>query len=277
MVERAEIAEDRHLRGNVQAARRGRRGRPDPARSCDTRCARLFRTDVSARAISERAGARGVGERRSFGDPPLHGFSAPRASCPRTLGIDDMRQAIKKVLGGGVWTPPDVDLTGGADAESAALMARLSSLTPQQVRVLMMLSEGMLNKQIAYELSVSEATVKAHVSAILQKLRRRQPHASRDRGGEDRKSANGLRRRQTRIDSGLRTAASESRQTVLNCPQTRHVSLAGESGAWVQLICESLPRRPRRRGPRSPAGFRDQPAATPVFHLDRWPTQRTSR
>jgi len=89
---------------------------------------------------------------------------------PKTLGIDEMRQAIKKVLGGGVWTPPDVDLTGGADAESAALMARLASLTPQQVRVLMMLSEGMLNKQIAYELSVSEATVKAHVSAILQKL-----------------------------------------------------------------------------------------------------------
>jgi DNA-binding NarL/FixJ family response regulator len=47
---------------------------------------------------------------------------------------------------------------------------RLSSLTPQQVRVLMMLSEGLLNKQIAYELSVSEATIKAHVSAILQKL-----------------------------------------------------------------------------------------------------------
>jgi len=89
---------------------------------------------------------------------------------PKTLGIEQMRDAIKRVLGGGVWTPPDVDLTGGADAESAALMARLASLTPQQVRVLMMLSEGMLNKQIAYELSVSEATVKAHVSAILQKL-----------------------------------------------------------------------------------------------------------
>ena len=89
---------------------------------------------------------------------------------PKTLGIEEMREAIKRVLGGGVWTPPDVDLSGGADAESAALMARLASLTPQQVRVLMMLSEGMLNKQIAYELSVSEATVKAHVSAILQKL-----------------------------------------------------------------------------------------------------------
>ena len=50
------------------------------------------------------------------------------------------------------------------------MIARLSTLTPQQVRVLMMLSGGLLNKQIAYELGVSEATVKAHVSAILQKL-----------------------------------------------------------------------------------------------------------
>ena len=89
---------------------------------------------------------------------------------PKTLGIEQMRDAIKRVLGGGVWTPPDIDLSGGADAETAALKARLATLTPQQVRVLMMLSEGMLNKQIAYELSVSEATVKAHVSAILQKL-----------------------------------------------------------------------------------------------------------
>jgi DNA-binding NarL/FixJ family response regulator len=89
---------------------------------------------------------------------------------PKTLGIDDMRAAIMRVLKGGVWTPPDVDLAVGSDAEADAMMARLATLTPQQVRVLMMLSEGLLNKQIAYELSVSEATVKAHVSAILQKL-----------------------------------------------------------------------------------------------------------
>ena len=89
---------------------------------------------------------------------------------PKTLGIEAMRAAIMRVLKGGVWTPPDVDLAAGSDAETAALLARLATLTPQQVRVLMMLSEGLLNKQIAYELSVSEATVKAHVSAILQKL-----------------------------------------------------------------------------------------------------------
>jgi DNA-binding NarL/FixJ family response regulator len=89
---------------------------------------------------------------------------------PKTLGVEAMRGAISRVLEGGIWTPPDVDLSRGADAETADLMARLLTLTPQQARVLMMLSEGLLNKQIAYNLSVSEATVKAHVSAILQKL-----------------------------------------------------------------------------------------------------------
>jgi DNA-binding NarL/FixJ family response regulator len=89
---------------------------------------------------------------------------------PKTLGVEAMRAAIARVLKGGVWTPPDVDLEGGADAQTSELIARLATLTPQQVRVLMMLSEGLLNKQIAYELAVSEATVKAHVSAILQKL-----------------------------------------------------------------------------------------------------------
>jgi DNA-binding NarL/FixJ family response regulator len=89
---------------------------------------------------------------------------------PKTLGVDALRQAVARVLQGEVWTPPDVDLARQSDAETAALIARLSTLTPQQVRVLMMLSGGLLNKQIAYELGVSEATVKAHVSAILQKL-----------------------------------------------------------------------------------------------------------
>jgi DNA-binding NarL/FixJ family response regulator len=89
---------------------------------------------------------------------------------PKTLGIEEMRVAIARVIEGGIWTPPEVDLGQSWDGEAAELMPRLASLTPQQVRVLMMLSEGLLNKQIAYELGVSEATVKAHVSAILQKL-----------------------------------------------------------------------------------------------------------
>jgi DNA-binding NarL/FixJ family response regulator len=89
---------------------------------------------------------------------------------PKTLGVETIRAAVKRVLDGGIWTPPHVDLERSEDAESAMLIERLATLTPQQVRVLMMLSEGLLNKQIAYELGVSEATVKAHVSAVLQKL-----------------------------------------------------------------------------------------------------------
>lgn len=89
---------------------------------------------------------------------------------PKTLEVPHMGQVLKIVLEGGTWTPGDIDMSGPVDREAGELVKRLASLTPQQVRVLMMLSEGLLNKQIAYELTVSEATVKAHVSAILQKL-----------------------------------------------------------------------------------------------------------
>lgn len=89
---------------------------------------------------------------------------------PKTTPIEGMREAVRNVLAGDIWTPPDVDLSGPADKETADLVRRMASLTPQQVRVLMMVSAGLLNKQIAYELKVSEATVKAHVSAILTKL-----------------------------------------------------------------------------------------------------------
>jgi DNA-binding NarL/FixJ family response regulator len=89
---------------------------------------------------------------------------------PKSLDTDMIGSAIRSVLAGDTWTPPDIDLSATEDKETADLVRRLGTLTPQQVRVLMMLSEGLLNKQIAYELSVSEATVKAHVSAILDKL-----------------------------------------------------------------------------------------------------------
>lgn len=97
------------------------------------------------------------------------GFGAS-GFIPKTTDVETMRTAIRVVLAGGTWTPPDLDLETSPDDENAALVRRLAMLTPQQVRVLMMLSDGLLNKQIAYELNVSEATVKAHVSAILQKL-----------------------------------------------------------------------------------------------------------
>lgn len=90
---------------------------------------------------------------------------------PKTTSLDAMTGAIATVLAGGIWLPPDLDPGVESDPTTTDILRRLASLTPQQMRVLMMLSEGLLNKQIAYELSVSEATIKAHVSAILQKLK----------------------------------------------------------------------------------------------------------
>jgi len=87
---------------------------------------------------------------------------------PKSTPVEQIRDAIKQVLEGDIWAP---DWLGEeTEGEGEDIAARMASLTPQQVRVLMMLKEGKLNKQIAYELSVSEATIKAHVSAILQKL-----------------------------------------------------------------------------------------------------------
>jgi DNA-binding NarL/FixJ family response regulator len=89
---------------------------------------------------------------------------------PKSQPVEAMRDAIRRIMGGEVWLPTDIDLSNALAGEAAELVTRMSTLTPQQVRVLMMLGEGLLNKQIAFKLGVSEATIKAHVSAILQKL-----------------------------------------------------------------------------------------------------------
>jgi DNA-binding NarL/FixJ family response regulator len=84
----------------------------------------------------------------------------------KTSTPDTIREAVAAVLRGELW-PRAVTSTSGSEH---AAWRRLPTLSPQQVRVLMMLSSGLMNKQIAHELSISEATVKVHVSAILQKL-----------------------------------------------------------------------------------------------------------
>lgn len=88
----------------------------------------------------------------------------------KSASMDGIRSAVRIVLGGGVATPDGIDLGVENDLELSDLIRRVQSLTPQQTRVLGMLAEGLLNKQIAFELNVSEATIKAHVSAVLQKL-----------------------------------------------------------------------------------------------------------
>lgn len=88
---------------------------------------------------------------------------------PKSAAPADFAAALTAVLAGDVWTPSAAD-DGADDEQDADLARRIAGLTPQQLRVLVMLTDGKLNKQIAYELAVSEATVKAHVSAILRKL-----------------------------------------------------------------------------------------------------------
>lgn len=92
----------------------------------------------------------------------------PKSAHPSLIG-----EAIRHVLEGEIWLPsnfpPNMNFDPRA-ADETALAERIQSLTPQQFRVLMMVAEGLLNKQIAYELDVSEATIKAHVTAIFRKL-----------------------------------------------------------------------------------------------------------
>ena len=90
---------------------------------------------------------------------------------PKSSSIDTITQAISSVLLGEIWAPAPgrSDLAGRSDSE-LELAERMAQLTPQQFKVLMMMSQGLLNKQIAYDLGVSEATIKAHVTAIMNKL-----------------------------------------------------------------------------------------------------------
>lgn len=89
---------------------------------------------------------------------------------PKSSSLETIQQAVRVVLDGDAWWPQQTQEAISVSEEARAASAGLASLTPQQFRVLTMVCEGLLNKQIAYELSVSEATVKAHVTAIFRKL-----------------------------------------------------------------------------------------------------------
>jgi DNA-binding NarL/FixJ family response regulator len=111
--------------------------------------------------ISAQEDAAVVARSREFG---ASGF------IPKSSSLETIQQAVRQVLDGDAWWPQQSEPAAGVSAEAKAASAGLASLTPQQFRVLTMVCEGLLNKQIAYELSVSEATVKAHVTAIFRKL-----------------------------------------------------------------------------------------------------------
>jgi DNA-binding NarL/FixJ family response regulator len=89
---------------------------------------------------------------------------------PKSADSAQLGDAIHCVLAGDRWIPAAAMSAPAAGSDEHDVARRLRELTPQQFRVLQMLSDGLLNKQIAYELNVSEATIKAHMAAVLRKL-----------------------------------------------------------------------------------------------------------
>ena len=187
------IADDHPLfRGALKQALTGLAGNPDIVEAGDFEAARkaatdhpnadLLLLDLAMPGVSGLSGL--ISLRAEFQSLPVVIVSASDdpATIRRALdlgasgfisksaSIEDIREGIGSVLEGNIYTPGGYVRGPEQDSEVADLIARLRTLTPQQSRVLAMLAEGLLNKQIAYELGVSEATIKAHVSAILLKL-----------------------------------------------------------------------------------------------------------
>ncbi|QQX79015.1 response regulator transcription factor [Shewanella sp. KX20019] len=100
-----------------------------------------------------------VGKSMSFG---AAGF------IPKSTSVEIMVKAIKTILAGQQWMPAGCSNIEAIEADS--MTSKIISLSPRQHRILMMFADGLLNKQIAYELGLSEATIKAHASAIFLKL-----------------------------------------------------------------------------------------------------------
>ena len=114
--------------------------------------------------VSGHEDARTVKTALSFG---ISGF------IPKSTRKDELTAAITTVITGDIFLPGglnDETIEGQDQTSSDSTALELASFTPQQLRVLGMLRDGLLNKQIAYELGVSETTIKAHVSKILRKL-----------------------------------------------------------------------------------------------------------
>lgn len=90
---------------------------------------------------------------------------------PKTASSGNIANAVKAILDGDVWLPPNLsDSVEDIDDGFSELADNVASLTPSQYKVLCFMRDGLLNKQIGYNLDIAEATVKAHVTAIFKKL-----------------------------------------------------------------------------------------------------------
>lgn len=95
---------------------------------------------------------------------------------PKSLSRDEIRAGMERVIAGGLYIPSE-DLEAGAGSGHRIGGARAKgddryqALTQGELRVFKLLAKGKSNKVIAYELDIRESTVKAHITAILRKLR----------------------------------------------------------------------------------------------------------
>lgn len=90
---------------------------------------------------------------------------------PKSTPTAEIAEAIKIIIGGDSWLPEHLRVNlDEVTAEQLSIAQKVAELTPKQFQVLKLLQDGMLNKQIAYDLNVTEATVKAHISAIFRKF-----------------------------------------------------------------------------------------------------------
>lgn len=119
---------------------------------------RAERPELPVIVISSNDRPRTVRRAQQFGAAGFVSKAAP---------VDALGQAVRRVLDGGLWFE---STRAERSPQDAALASRLAQLTPQQFRVLMLLAEGLLNKQIAARLGLAENTVKIHVTAVLSKL-----------------------------------------------------------------------------------------------------------
>lgn len=88
----------------------------------------------------------------------------------KSSNAQDMADAVNTVMAGGIYLKEPLPSVPNKRDEELETAKGLSALTPQQFRVAVMVGQGLLNKQIAYELGVTEATIKAHMTEIFRKL-----------------------------------------------------------------------------------------------------------
>jgi len=84
---------------------------------------------------------------------------------PKSATLSAMVEALEAILAGDVWAP-----AVSGEAPTGSMEARIANLTPSQLKILIGLQQGRLNKQIAFDLGVTEATIKAHLTGVFRKL-----------------------------------------------------------------------------------------------------------